>query len=82
MAPKIAVSNTPVAPPTPCTASTSRASSTFTTRLTMLTAKKHSTPAAKPMTSAPAGPTKPDAGVMVARPAMAPVAMPTSVGLP
>src|SRR3990167_3858959 len=34
------------------------------------------------MISAPAGPTEPAAGVMVARPAIVPVAIPTSVGLP
>src|SRR5262249_25577908 len=39
-------------------------------------------PAAMPMHSEPTGPTKPDAGVMATRPAMAPVQMPTTVGLP
>src|SRR6266511_937875 len=39
-------------------------------------------PAAMPMQSEPRGPTKPDAGVMATRPAMAPVQMPTTVGLP
>src|SRR5262249_10260537 len=39
-------------------------------------------PAAMPMQSEPSGPTKPDAGVMATRPAMAPVQMPTTVGLP
>src|SRR5262245_6498341 len=39
-------------------------------------------PAAMPMHSEPTGPTKPDAGVMETRPAMAPVQMPTTVGLP
>ena len=34
------------------------------------------------MISAPAGPTKPDAGVMVASPATAPVTMPIMLGLP
>src|SRR4029450_4053491 len=39
-------------------------------------------PAAIPMQSEPTGPTKPDAGVMATRPAIAPVQMPTTVGLP
>ena len=34
------------------------------------------------MIRAPLGPTKPDAGVIVARPAIQPVAVPTKVGLP
>ena len=34
------------------------------------------------MTKAPIGPTVPDAGVIAARPAIAPVANPTAVGLP
>src|SRR5215831_4808942 len=39
-------------------------------------------PAATPMAREPAGPTKPDAGVMATRPATAPVQIPTTVGLP
>src|SRR6266700_6854308 len=35
-----------------------------------------------PITNAPTGPTKPDAGVMATRPATAPEQMPTTVGLP
>src|SRR5215469_9081330 len=35
-----------------------------------------------PITSAPTGPTKPEAGVMATRPATAPEQMPTTVGLP
>src|SRR5512146_1667610 len=39
-------------------------------------------PAATPMKSAGNGPTNPDAGVIVASPAMEPVAAPNIVGLP
>src|SRR6202521_4675870 len=39
-------------------------------------------PATAPITSAPAGPTKPEAGVIATRPATAPEQMPTTVGLP
>src|SRR3984893_19269574 len=39
-------------------------------------------PTATPLTRAPAGPTKPDAGVMATRPATAPEQMPMTVGLP
>ncbi len=39
-------------------------------------------PAVVPMMSAPAGPTKPDAGVMVPSPATMPVTMPRTLGLP
>jgi hypothetical protein len=39
-------------------------------------------PASAPMSTAPTGPTKPDAGVTVARPAMEPVQMPTRLALP
>ena len=35
-----------------------------------------------PITSAPIGPTKPEAGVIATRPATAPEAMPMTVGLP
>ena len=39
-------------------------------------------PAASPMTSAPLGSTKPDAGVIATSPATAPEAMPRTAGLP
>src|SRR5688572_14356979 len=45
-------------------------------------AKKHSTPATRPMINAPIGPTKPDAGVIVPKPATMPVTMPRTLGLP
>ncbi len=40
------------------------------------------TPAAMPITSAPPGSTKPEAGVMATRPATAPDTMPSTEGLP
>src|SRR5207244_2210515 len=46
------------------------------------TAAKQTKPAAAPMRSAPQGSTKPDAGVMVAKPATAPVAAPIVVARP
>src|SRR5512143_3477161 len=39
-------------------------------------------PADTPITSAPAGPTNPDAGVIVPRPATIPVTAPSALGLP
>mmetsp|Transcript_28585 Transcript_28585/g.80575 ORF Transcript_28585/g.80575 Transcript_28585/m.80575 type:complete len:238 (-) Transcript_28585:672-1385(-) len=44
--------------------------------------KRHTTPAQTPRKTAPTGPTKPAHGVMVARPAMEPVAMPSMLALP
>ena len=46
------------------------------------TAQKQTTPATMPMTSAPVGSTKPEAGVMATRPATAPEMMPSTLGLP
>ena len=43
---------------------------------------KQITPATAPITSAPTGLTKPDAGVMATRPATAPDTMPSTLGLP
>src|SRR5271168_5269476 len=43
---------------------------------------KHTTPARRPMITAGVGPTKPDAGVIATRPATAPEAMPSTLGLP
>src|SRR5450631_4514337 len=45
-------------------------------------AQKQITPAATPMTIAPPGSTKPEAGVMATRPATAPDAAPSTEGLP
>src|SRR5580704_8643644 len=44
--------------------------------------QKQPTPAATPMTMAPPGRTKPDAGVIATRPATAPEAAPSTDGLP
>src|SRR5579859_1660898 len=44
--------------------------------------QKQMAPATKPITSAPPGSTKPEAGVMATRPATAPEQMPSTDGLP
>ena len=69
-------------PPTPCTAKTSSESSILSRCLMKSVAKKQTAPPATPIAIAPIGPTKPEAGVMVASPATQPVTMPTEVGLP
>ncbi len=46
----------------------------------MVAAKKQSTPATMPMTSAPVGSTKPEAGVTATSPATAPEMMPSTLG--
>ncbi len=69
-------------PPTPCTGNTSKESSIFNTRFRKFVAPKHTTPAVRPISSAPAGPTKPEAGVMVPKPATIPVTIPNTLGLP
>ena len=43
---------------------------------------KHTNPADAPIISAPIGPTKPEAGVIVPRPATIPVTIPRTLGLP
>src|ERR1700686_3293963 len=43
---------------------------------------KHTTPATMPMITAGVGPTKPDAGVIATKPATAPDAIPSTLGLP
>src|SRR6187551_1781551 len=45
-------------------------------------AKKQTMPAVRPIATAPIGPTKPDAGVIVPKPATIPVTMPRTLGLP
>src|SRR6202451_952685 len=50
--------------------------------LSEVAAQKQPTPAAMPITSAPPGSTKPDAGVIATRPATAPEAAPSTDGLP
>src|SRR5277367_821519 len=50
--------------------------------LRLVADQKQMTPAAMPITSAPPGRTKPDAGVIATRPATAPDAAPSTDGLP
>src|SRR6476659_710144 len=50
--------------------------------LSVVAARKHTTPAAIPMNTAAEGPTNPEAGVMATSPATAPEAMPSTLGLP
>src|SRR5579871_6524380 len=50
--------------------------------LRLVADQKQTAPAAKPITSAPPGSTKPEAGVMATRPATAPEQMPRTDGLP
>src|SRR5580700_11930212 len=69
-------------PPMPCTPNASNESSYLSACLSEVAPMKHSTPAAMPMITAGVGPTKPDAGVMATRPATAPDAMPSTLGLP
>ena len=76
------MSRVPITPPTPCTGVTSSESSIFSDRFIQVVAKKQTTPAVPPITIAPIGPAKPEAGVMVPRPATMPVTMPSTEGLP
>src|ERR1700694_5180923 len=50
--------------------------------LRLVADQKQIAPATKPMTSAPPGSTKPEAGVIATRPATAPEQMPRTDGLP
>ena len=72
----------PNIPPTPCTAKTSNVSSILHLLRTKFTASWQPTPAIAPMIKASTGPTKPDAGVMDARPAIVPVTIPTKDARP
>ena len=76
------VSNAPRMPPTPCTPKTSSESSAPSSFFRPFTPQKQTTPAARPMTMAPIGPTEPQAGVMATSPATAPEAAPSIEGLP
>src|SRR5215210_1962787 len=76
------VSSAPRIPPTPCTPNTSSASSAPSIRFSPDTPHRHTTPAARPITRAPIGPTKPHAGVIATSPAIAPDAAPSIEGLP
>ena len=51
-------------------------------RLSLVAKTKQTMPEARPRTMAPIGPTEPQAGVMATRPATAPEAMPSTLGLP
>ena len=66
-------------PPMPCTPNTSAVSSTFSSFFNPVTPHTQITPAARPITIAPSGPTVPQAGVMPTRPATAPEAAPTEL---
>src|SRR5476651_1794611 len=76
------VSKAPRIPPTPCTPNTSSESSAPSRRFKPFTPHRHTTPASKPITRPPIGPTKPAAGVIATRPATAPDAPPSMEGLP
>mmetsp|Transcript_51378 Transcript_51378/g.155627 ORF Transcript_51378/g.155627 Transcript_51378/m.155627 type:complete len:219 (+) Transcript_51378:355-1011(+) len=69
---KTPVSTAPRRPPTPCKPKASRASSSLSTLLSNVTAKKQTGDATTPMAMAPSGLTKPAAGVMTTRPDTAP----------
>src|ERR1700716_3316952 len=66
----------------PCTPKTSSESAYLKRRLSTVQAQKQMLPATMPMTSPCHGSTKPEAGVMVPRPATAPEIMPSTDGLP
>ena len=51
-------------------------------RFSLTAARKQPTPEAKPITMAPMGPTKPQAGVIATSPPTAPDAIPSTLGLP
>ena len=79
---KTATSKVPIIPPTPWTAKTSSESSILQVVRIQVANHWQTKPATSPMTTAPIGPTKPDAGVIEARPAIVPVTMPTTLGFP
>src|SRR5882762_7048952 len=79
---KTPVSSAPRMPPTACTPKTSSASSAPSNFFRPFTPHRHTKPAARPMTNAPGMPTLPAAGVIATRPATAPDAAPTMLGLP
>src|SRR5690242_10480728 len=75
-------SNVPVKPPTPCTPNTSSESSYPILSLSQVQAQKQIPPATTPISTPCIGSTKPDAGVIVPRPATAPEIIPRTDGLP
>ena len=70
----------PTIPPTPWMPKTSRLSSIPMRRLSETTTQRQASPATIPIAIAPIGPTKPAAGVIPTRPAMAPETPPSSEG--
>src|SRR5262245_40687269 len=76
------VRSAPMVPPTPCTPKVSSASSYLKMALSLVHARKGTTPARMPIMNAPDGVTKPAPGVMTTRPATAPEQKPSTVGLP
>mmetsp|Transcript_9057 Transcript_9057/g.29752 ORF Transcript_9057/g.29752 Transcript_9057/m.29752 type:complete len:274 (+) Transcript_9057:154-975(+) len=72
----------PTKPPTPWTPNTSSESSYLKVFLMVVEKTRQMMPLQMPMRRAPTGPTNPAAGVTAARPATAPVQMPTSETLP
>src|SRR5687767_6835511 len=76
------VSSAPRMPPTACTPNTSSESSAPSSFFSPLTPHRQTRPEARPMTNAPGMPTLPAAGVIATRPATAPEAAPSMVGLP
>src|SRR5487761_2487484 len=76
------VSSAPMIPPMPWTPNASSESSYPMAAFSDVAAKKQTTPATTPMITGGVGPTKPDAGVIATRPATAPEAMPSTLGLP
>src|SRR5262245_30185763 len=79
---KTPVSSAPRIPPTAWMPNTSSASSAPSSFFKPFTPHRHIRPAATPMTKAPGMPTLPAAGVIATRPATAPDAAPTMLGLP
>ena len=75
------MASAPQVPPTPWTPTTSSESS-YPSRALRWQPAKQRIPATPPITIAARGPTKPQAGVMATRPATAPDAVPSAVGLP
>ena len=76
------VSINPTRPPTPCTERHRASHRSSACASGSSSPPKQTTPAMMPTISAPPGPTKPEAGVMVARPATMPVTPPRTLGLP
>src|SRR5262249_57928630 len=76
------VSKAPSVPPTPCTPKVSSASSYLNHALSLVQARKGTTPARTPINTAPPAVTKPAAGVTTTRPATAPEQKPSTGGLP